>query len=109
MAFWLSEPVMWALPIVVQLVGIWLSRSSAISMIQEGHERGELRFLGRASKRPVDRPASRSTWNHQPAHREHTDQLRPAGLEPATDGLENRCSILLSYGRLTRQRSEIRP
>jgi hypothetical protein len=26
-------------------------------------------------------------------------QLRPAGLEPATSGLGNRCSILLSYGR----------
>ncbi len=25
---------------------------------------------------------------------------RPAGFEPATDGLEIRCSILLSYGRL---------
>ena len=28
--------------------------------------------------------------------------LRPAGLEPATDGLENRCSIRLSYGRIDR-------
>ncbi len=30
------------------------------------------------------------------------NRIRPAGLEPATDGLENRCSILLSYGRETR-------
>jgi hypothetical protein len=28
-----------------------------------------------------------------------TATIRPAGLEPATDGLENRCSIHLSYGR----------
>ena len=27
------------------------------------------------------------------------EKARPAGLEPATDGLENRCSIRLSYGR----------
>ena len=30
---------------------------------------------------------------------------RPAGLEPATLGLEGRCSIRLSYGRIVRGRS----
>ena len=33
MAAWLSGPGVWALLIVVQLVGIWVSRSSAISLI----------------------------------------------------------------------------
>jgi len=46
-------------------------------------------------------------------------RIRPAGLEPATDGLENRCSIQLSYERIVppnrssarcaRQDSNLRP
>ena len=34
-------------------------------------------------------------------------KLRPAGLEPATDGLENRCSIRLSYGRIARRERRV--
>ena len=32
--------------------------------------------------------------------------VHPAGIEPATSGLGNRCSILLSYGCVTRCHAE---
>ena len=34
--------------------------------------------------------------------------MRPAGLEPATLGLEGRCSIQMSYGRIIGRGGEIR-
>jgi hypothetical protein len=44
---------------------------------------------------------------HQPGQfRVRPRTVPPAGLEPATGGLENRCSILLSYGGLDRHLSD---
>jgi hypothetical protein len=44
---------------------------------------------------------------HQPGQfRVGPRTVPPAGLEPATGGLENRCSILLSYGGLDRHLSD---
>ena len=37
---------------------------------------------------------------HRPRHLPAMHLVRPAGLEPATAGLEGRCSIRLSYGRM---------
>jgi hypothetical protein len=56
------------------------------------------------------RAGPRTTRNPCAIH-PHIDRpvprIRPAGLEPATDGLENRCSIHLSYGRTTGRRSSV--
>ena len=37
---------------------------------------------------------------HRTLRKQGRDEARPAGFEPATYGLGNRCSVLLSYGRL---------
>jgi hypothetical protein len=58
-----------------------------------------------------DGARTRDSRNHNPGlyqlsyvhHRLPTQVARPAGIEPATAGLEGRCSIRLSYGRLINQ------
>jgi hypothetical protein len=49
--------------------------------------------------RRLELPTAGSTvrYSNQLSYTHHL--ARPAGFEPATDGLEIRCSILLSYGR----------
>jgi hypothetical protein len=56
-----------------------------------------------------DGARTRDSRNHNPGlyqlsyvHHRLNSRLvaRPAGIEPATAGLEGRCSIRLSYGRL---------
>ena len=40
------------------------------------------------------------SYTHHYLFKCHPKMARPAGLEPATPGLEGRCSIRLSYGRI---------
>jgi hypothetical protein len=63
----------------------------------------EVRVEGRKMVRPLFRvpvtPDSADALDQHGKVRTPSGSVRPAGLEPATDGLEVRCSIQLSYER----------
>src|ERR1700720_4076647 len=54
-------------------------------------------------RRPESQSGALPAELRPPSSNIRLEMARPAGIEPATAGLEGRCSIRLSYGRFTNQ------
>ena len=55
-------------------------------------------------RQPRSQPGALPTELRPPLNKLFRQMARPAGVEPATTGLEGRCSIQLSYGRTAERR-----
>jgi hypothetical protein len=93
---------------VLSADGRWLAYDSNMSGQPEVYvrpfpnvESGLWLISSGGGSRPLWSKGGRELFYLSPnCHPRVENVVRPAGLEPATPGLGNRCSILLSYGRI---------